>query len=362
MKTEAAKLRFDAIEGLRAILALWVLFSHVILATGWTGADLYWPFNVIRAGGLAVVGFMVVSGFAISHLVITGQEPYRQYIWRRWLRLFPLMAVIICVGVAMHTLWPYVLRYDDRYTVQYLIAHATMLHGMIPTQILPESATSIVGPAWSISLEWQFYLVAPFIILPIARGKYAIATLMLLAFIFTRKATWHLFGYELTFDEGAFLPVRIFYFLLGIASYLAVTRIGHLPMSASLGAFVVMLVFIATRDYPISVWAFALMGIFGVKAFDSMLSGPTLRYLGKISFSIYLVHGLFVVGLRYAMIELGMEPQTLTFAVVLSALTLAGTIFVSHFTYLWIELPFINYGKYGRLTKPQPISQLVPSE
>ena len=39
--------------------------------------------------------------------------------------------------------------------------HLTLLHGVVPEKLLPSSATAFLGPAWSLSLEWQFYLIAP---------------------------------------------------------------------------------------------------------------------------------------------------------------------------------------------------------
>ncbi len=35
---------------------------------------------------------------------------------------------------------------------------------MVPENVMPFAGTAFLGPAWSLSLEWQFYLVAPVLI------------------------------------------------------------------------------------------------------------------------------------------------------------------------------------------------------
>src|SRR5688572_28994913 len=81
--------RFPAIEGLRAWLAMAVVASHLIQLSG-----LYLrnrPGALLYAGGsVAVLVFVIVSGFVITHLVLGKREPYKVYVGRRFFRLFPV--------------------------------------------------------------------------------------------------------------------------------------------------------------------------------------------------------------------------------------------------------------------------------
>jgi peptidoglycan/LPS O-acetylase OafA/YrhL len=51
------------------------------------------------AGVYAVDGFIILSGFVISQLLVTKNEPYGLYIFRRFMRLFP--AFIACLAIAL---------------------------------------------------------------------------------------------------------------------------------------------------------------------------------------------------------------------------------------------------------------------
>ncbi|HTD67568.1 MAG TPA: acyltransferase, partial [Candidatus Limnocylindria bacterium] len=146
-------------DGLRGLLALWVFASHVIELGPYSALG-----PSLRAH-LAVDVFIILSGFVIFHLLSTGED-YRSFIMRRWFRLFPVFAICFLLALTLYAS----LKINDetafgmghtKNLTPYLIAHATMLHGAVPEQLLPQSARAILVSAWSVSLEWQFYLLAP---------------------------------------------------------------------------------------------------------------------------------------------------------------------------------------------------------
>src|SRR5579872_3145219 len=88
--------KFSAIEGLRGWLAWTVVLSHLSLVSNIYVKGIG-P-NAVRAGSIAVLIFIIISGFVITHRVIERPEPYRIYLLRRFMRIFPLFAVTCAIG------------------------------------------------------------------------------------------------------------------------------------------------------------------------------------------------------------------------------------------------------------------------
>ena len=232
--------KFAAIEGMRGWLAWTVVFCHFAPITNMEkglGRHLVW------AGSYAVLVFIIISGFVITHLVTERSEPYRDYLLRRFMRIFPLFAVTCVIGffttnlcaetvsrspwaldpafdpaLQMFTRWSHTIH---DFFWPHVIAHITMLHGAISSNLLPDSPYAFNSPAWSISLEWQFYLIAPAVIM-IARRHGAIIWFALLIALLEIAFRHGLFG---KFDSPSFLPGAAGYFALGIASRLPTRRL-----------------------------------------------------------------------------------------------------------------------------------------
>ncbi|WP_425908312.1 acyltransferase family protein [Nitrobacter sp. TKz-YC02] len=86
---------FAAIEGLRSGLAWAVVFSHLAYFSNLSGGIA----PTLKATGLpAVLVFLTIGGFVITHPVIERPEPYGVYLLRRFMRIFPLFAVTCATG------------------------------------------------------------------------------------------------------------------------------------------------------------------------------------------------------------------------------------------------------------------------
>lgn len=186
--------RFSAIEGLRGWLAWIVVVSHLAQAS-----DVYvhglGP-AALRAGQIAVLVFVIISGFVITHLVTERPEPYGRYLLRRFMRIFPAFAVTSIIGfyaidlyaaTQSHVAWANdpnfahrlawfigLARSDHEFFWRHAFAHLAMLHGAISSTLLPFAPFAFNPPAWSISLEWQFYLLAPFAIMIARQPRIAV--------------------------------------------------------------------------------------------------------------------------------------------------------------------------------------------
>jgi peptidoglycan/LPS O-acetylase OafA/YrhL len=373
--------RLAAIEGLRGYLAMMVLIGHVFIFGAYIHIPNYFHrhlggiLNALDRGGLAVNCFMIVSGFVIFMLIDRKKEPYRVFILRRFLRIFPVYFVLLmlafpCQWVAGLTLG-LTRHFQDAAAIQktqqaydalwsnfwiHLPLHLTMLQGVVSKEFLPDSSTAFLGPAWSLSLEWQFYLLAP-----------------LWCALFLTKIPWQrllMYGVCLylvfksnslfsTIDEGAFLPLQLPFFLTGIVSYFIYAAVGHVKLKGDilfpagiligLGAYRLALKPLAI--VPFLAWGvlFALL----LEPEDSLscrFVGPIFTnrislWLGKISYSIYLSHSLVLILLQYLVLRLfpGITQGELLWTLLLA--TPAVTLPFSDFLYRTIEAPFIERGK-----------------
>ena len=188
---------YKGIEGLRAWLAWTVVCSHIADV----GPSISINDEVGDAGDFSVRIFIIISGFVITHLIQEKREPFPVFIARRFLRIYPayLVALILAILVsplrfeavlgdpyADSLLKHYALveraQYDGHLT-SHLLAHLTLFHGALPNNILPASEYMFLAPAWSLSLEWQFYLIAPIWIWALCRFPLATGSLTLLGFL-----------------------------------------------------------------------------------------------------------------------------------------------------------------------------------
>jgi len=374
-------IRFSGLDGLRGWLAWTVVFGHIAYFTGllapWASRD-----QTQLAGAVAVMIFIILSGFVITHLVIEKREPYRLYIARRALRIYPiyLLALLMGIGTTFLTFRTFLtpdgaidpvamasLAYPDPGVLMFdrgalrtpayfahLVAHLTMLHGMFAQSYLPNSQFMFLSPAWSLSLEWQFYLVAPFVVRAATRRIPSIG-LVLLALGLYLLYVLNVFGW---WGKPSFLPGASFYFAIGIASRLLVTdrpfRFSGWA-AATLALLVTGFVALGAWLLPVAIWVVffaasllqdregAFGGVVG-RVFKALFESRLATHLGNASYSTYLVHvPLLQLSMFVAVRVLALAPASA--ALFVAGATLVSTWVVSQATYRWIELPVIARGK-----------------
>lgn len=366
--------RFAAIEGARAWLAWAVVFSHIAQTVGIDihGGHLVW---LERGGEAAVQVFIAISGFVITGLVIDKREPWPRYIVRRAFRLFPAYWVAYAAGVAM---LPFGLAavsslswsadplyvFDDKilggwtqaiasHPAAQFVLHALLLQGVVPDSVWPYTSGAGLGPAWSLTLEWQFYLFAPVMVWLLANPRTRIAAvvgIMLLAIAFEGG----LFG---VYWLKSFLPGAGYIFLVGIACRLGFDRLKAAPVGPEIVLGVLLFGFIAKDVLWFSLWfalAFylakadqwrAAYGAGGAlaKAMDRLLASPMARYLGDRSYSVYLIHLPVIFGASW-LITRRMQPDPVTLFLLLVAIVIPVVLLLSEVTYRLVERPMIGLG------------------
>jgi peptidoglycan/LPS O-acetylase OafA/YrhL len=333
-----AESRLPGLDGLRAIGVFGVIIAHSTFASG-LPAD------------FGPTAFFVLSGFLITRLLLrererTGKVSIRRFYLRRSMRIFPayyaflLFSYFLDARAGQH--WsPTFLVNGVTYTVNYFNAFNH------------HPATSLAH-AWSLGVEEQFYLLWPLaFILLAARGRRTLMTgVMLAALTAVAWRSWVVLGahvnvayvynaFETRFDNlavGCLLAIAIDHDRV-VAIAKSCARLPWFP-------FVTVVLLFASRVLLPSSYHFSigltidslLIAVFITQMLQlyrsrlwSWLEWPVIRYLGAISYPLYLYHAW---GASVGRLVPG-HPQTLEFAAgVLATIVLASG------SYYLIERPF----------------------
>lgn len=365
---------FKAIDGLRAWMAWWVVLQHTLQLGGMKGEIPSPIYTLLTSGGVAVDVFIIVSGYVICHLILTERESYWPYIIRRFFRIYPLYVVAVTLSIILRnvyaeefSLYPWIAGSTERMErfaaenadfAQHIGLHITLLHGVPPDNLIAYSSTAFLAPAWSLSLEWQFYLVAPLLLLMWQRGAraFSIAGISLALALYSQLGPWK---WELS--SNLFLSLGFFF--LGISTRYAMQfglKSGLLPLALMAANFALSICRLGMHfvyfelSLALIIWALAILAIYieiGAIAAESkfgniysiLFSGKHAVEVGKWSYSTYLLHiPLFTIAV-YLANRLGFDGRYCYVAAMLLAAPLL--LWLSKLSYQWIEKPSIRAGK-----------------
>ena len=349
-----------AVDHLRAAAALLVLLYHgfqvfsVKFEFGGARSDADWLFTdnplmaVLLEGHSGVALFMVLSGFILSYGAIGRDVDYSVFLRNRFLRIYPLFVALTVIGVFIY-----------RANFSFLGLLQTLAFGAnLPGAL---SLGSISGMFWTIAVEFQFYLVFPFLLAMMnARGAGA---LLLLVAVALMARTFALTTDTNIRDLSYWTIVgRIDQFLLGmlIARFVH----AHPQFASTLGfalpfatAAVVGLLFAFNmaggwvenswwKAYWPTVegvaWAVVIVCYLPVGGAIPPILGAPVAALGRISYSMYLLHFPIMMWLvsrpdLWHPFESGYSSAMAATLGILLPLTLVA----SMLTYFAIEKPFL---------------------
>lgn len=348
-------------------MALWVLFGH------W-GAAIYLQIPHVPANFgniLAVDVFIILSGFAIATLIDRKSEPYRLYISRRILRIFPVYWFYLAISTLLAPIsiqvWSMAAggeARESRQTIaveavnhywENLATHIPALHGIMPAKLIPLGEFAFLGQAWSISLEWQFYLIAPFAIAALLAATRKLTAALALAAVLLFLAVISRY-----FPAG-FIGGYSVMFMIGIGTHYLLKWHGEKPRlgadAVAALAVIAILVAVLLRVHSaiaIAIWIAVVAGVLSYRTgifgmVSKILSSPLIVAFGKMSYSVYLSH-MIALTLGMLVLEKAGISSPLPHAVLLLIITLCGTTAMSLFSYFRIEVPFQSLGK--RLAAP----------
>ena len=297
--------RIPSLDGLRALSIGLVLLAHLVGTRSFPlSAE---SSHILAFGELGVHVFFVISGFLITRLLLdelgsTGRISLPSFYFRRTIRIFPAYYVFLLVLAVL------------AWTGLVQLASGDMAHALTYTSNYYSGRSWFVGHTWSLSVEEQFYLLWPALIVMAGRRRALWLAAFAVAFApMIRTASWELMRWS---GDGIGHRFETVADAIAIGCVLAGTRdwLHRQPSYRRLlesGLFVVVpCLAVASsllHDHPV---AHFLIGIsvmnlaiaatldwcitFGSGRVGRVLNWAPLAFVGTISYSLYLWQQLFL--------------------------------------------------------------------
>jgi peptidoglycan/LPS O-acetylase OafA/YrhL len=330
--------RFSALDGLRAISVIGVVWHHTSGTPGPT---------FLHRGYLGVDFFFAISGFLITSLLIrernsAGRITLRKFYARRALRIFPLYYASLLAYIALIAVTR---RHSSEGAVffHHLPAFATYTFNWF------SGHQETFNFSWSLATEEQFYLIwPPLLVATFTLGgtKRTWPPLLALAALIAVSQ-----GLPLVVDTSV-VPWRIpaslsLPILLGAAAALVLsTRRGFAVLSAVVGriwsAPVAALVLAVAIEADVPQWITEVLMVAVVVAVSivewtplhPILRWRPLVFVGVISYGVYLLHNLCANVARVVTHEQQGVPMF--------AVTLAAVIVAAYLSFRFFETPVLK--------------------
>jgi peptidoglycan/LPS O-acetylase OafA/YrhL len=352
-----------ALDGLRALAVGLVLWTHFWPdPAGWTLIN-----RLANSGWIGVDVFFVLSGFLITRILVAAKDRpayFRHFYARRAVRIFPLYYALLAFVLVLFPLvatLPAQLTQDRWLYVAYLSNIALAAGGW---QLFMLDIT------WSLAIEEQFYMLWPAVVRYLTRRRLLVACLAVVVCVpLLRLAAWDALGWRWL---HMMTPFRMDALALGgvLALVQVSRRLAGGVLSASGAALVALIALdLFARDSRlVGTVGYSLTAITAgaglVLALDARwLSWAPLRWIGIVSYGVYLLHpiclqvasiGLHVIGLeRVRLTGIGFVDPWL--AVLVPAALSVGLAAVS---YVAFERPFLGLKRYFVApAAPLPVKQ-----
>jgi peptidoglycan/LPS O-acetylase OafA/YrhL len=346
-----------ALDAYRGLAAMLVAFSHLVFfcyPVFWASKDVS-PYVISYGGNKAVPVFVMLSGFLIYRSVrkVANIAGLRDYLKRRFLRIYPLYFVTALAGVLTGVVL---------FNPTSVLAEIFMFRCLSPTRISNP-------PTWSLYVEVCFYLLLPVYVLAAGRRVFPVTVALFVVFLFADSAAPK--GYDGNTRGELYLWK---FFLVGIiVSHAADWLNGacrkawlkeSLGAALFLGGAALLVVDCSGNDWVAQLglvpkhFAGYTIGLalgFSLVMVGTLASGGIaravgvwpLRFLGTISYSVYLVHPFYILAgfpnFRFPQVgtvQIGFEAYGVAPWWYAFFVFFPGLILWSAVTYALIERPF----------------------
>ncbi|WLS77199.1 acyltransferase [Erwinia pyri] len=302
-------------------------------------------------GSTGVSLFLVLSGFIFCVISNGGEKKidYKKFIKNRLLRIAPLVIFLffILITVGRQKFSPI-----DILRILTLQMNTGNTYTGWGDNIYP------IGGMWTIAVEFQFYLIFPFLISFFHKKGWAYFSKLVLLMIFIKFTLLESYGIRTINDIYHTIIGRLDQFLIGIIAGWLYLKNKHKKNKPAVGIAFILISFslltallfysLKANIYLLSLkftleaifWSFITYCYVTLNLSINKSIDSTLSYLGGLSFSMYLLH----IPLSKFIYSTFMTYPTNSFTTLVNGVIylIPLTILVSIATYSLIEKPFLE--------------------
>lgn len=333
--SRSPKTHLGTIDLLRGLAALFVCVFHLSHNASFYG-DYLPDGNALRwlgaQGWTGVQVFFVISGFVLPYTLFHSGYTYGafpRFMAKRWVRIEPpylvSIALVLVAGYVTATIWnsEFVLDWSE------LALHVFYLPEFFDHSWLNEIY-------WTLALEFQFYLIIALIYPLIVHRSKVVSYLTLSLF-----ETVHFI-----IPDARLVTSQAAFFLLGMVVFLNRVRLFRTIETAVWLAVICAVTYLQSPETVGVVTVIAATAAVAIWKVDIDIAFG--RFLGRISYSLYLTHGVVGHNLILATMFFEPFPQSIHLRTVWVIVAIAVTICAAWVFHRFVEHPFqVAAGRIG---------------
>lgn len=315
--------------------------------------------SIISTGGEGVRIFFVLSGFLITYLLYkeysdTGKINVFHFYMRRVLRIWPLYYLVVLISICINPI-SQVLCLEASWTKALLFLINFECIQPDTVACLPNHYKVL----WSVCIEEQYYLFWPLLSLLIFRNKtyFVIVLSVIIIFGFSYKFStpmWH--GYFHTFGNIQYLMIGCMASYLIFRNNSEKTKQFFNDNKNKLTWIILHIIGVIAFVYRyqkgisgfVSNCILPFYYLFIVLQFTFTISTSfkyfsVFKRLGKYTYGLYVYHFLLIIFFKIIFDKLGLSyKDSILYGILLSALSLIASIFVSYTSYHMFEKKYLH--------------------
>jgi peptidoglycan/LPS O-acetylase OafA/YrhL len=349
--------RYHELDSLRGLAAIAVFASH---AMGLTADANYYiltlnhsPVHMFWDGSAAVIFFFVLSGFVISLPFVNDAAERVEiipFIIKRVFRIYPayILAILLSVGLKYYWFQQITVSNLSEWIKSFWtlpISSKNVLDHIV--MVGPSFDSNLIDPViWSLIYEMKVSLIFPFILFVYGITK-SIKSIYLILFA----------SVVLSILLDKFILLTISLFLIGavlakhrdlLINKLSTANLAIKILIACIGVFFYSVRFCIPSlqsneiilNYTVGMGACVIMVLgLAIHQMSNFLAIRIIKLMGKISYSFYLLHLPVLITCTSILIK---HTSSL---LLITAISLFGSIIISYTIYVTIEIPFISWGR-----------------